>query len=33
MFNFLVKKCKKSNAFAWGITFVGVALMIIIALW
>ena len=33
MFTFLVKKCKESDAFAWGITFVGMALMVIIAFW
>lgn len=33
MFNFLVKKCKESNAFAWGVSIVGIALMILIAFW
>jgi|LSQX01.3.fsa_nt_gb hypothetical protein len=33
MFNFLVRKCKESNTFAWCITFVGIALMILIAFW
>lgn len=33
MFNFLVRKCKESNTFAWGVTIIGIALMILIALW
>lgn len=31
MKNYLVDKCKRSNAFAWGLTFTGIALIIIIA--
>lgn len=32
MFNRLIKKCQESEAFAWGITVVGIAAMVVIAL-
>lgn len=32
MFNKLIKKCQESEAFAWGITIVGIAAMVVIAL-
>lgn len=31
MFNRLIKKCQESEAFAWGITAVGIAAMVVIA--
>ncbi len=32
MYNWLIKKCKESDAFALGFTILGIALMIFIAL-
>jgi hypothetical protein len=31
MYNWLVRKCKESEAFAWGVATIGIILMIIIA--
>jgi len=32
MYNWLVNKCRESDAFAWGVTIVGIAIMILIAI-
>jgi len=28
----LIKRCKESNSFAWGLATVGIALMVVIAI-